>query len=268
MEFRELGRSGEKVSVIGMGTWKIGVFNSAEERAEQVRALRRGLDLGINLIDTAEMYASGRSEEVVAEAVKGRRDDAFIATKVSPENLRRDAVIAACDRSLKRLGVSTIDLYQVHWPNPSVPIKETMSAMEELVAQGKVRHVGVSNFGVDLMEAARESMSKSDIVSDQVEYSLKSRGAESEVLPYCRREKLTLIAYTPIARGNVRSMGFPESLLAEHHMTPIQAALSWVVRDEQVVAIPKAASIPHLEEDAASASMKLTQSEYRMIEGA
>ena len=266
MEYRELGRSGEKVSVIGMGTWRIGVFNSAEERQSQVDALRRGLDLGINLIDTAEMYATGRSEEVVADAIRERRDDAFVATKVSPENLRHDAVLAACESSLKRLGLSYIDLYQVHWPNPSVPIQETMSAMEELVNQGKVRYVGVSNFDVELTKRARESLSRVDVVSNQVQYSLKSRDVESSVLPYCQKEKLTLIAYSPLAKGSVRSMPIPEDLLSKHHMTPAQAALSWVLREEQVVAIPKAAGISHLEENAASASMKLTDSEYRTIE--
>ena len=264
MEYRRLGRTDERVSIIGMGTWKIGSFTTSEEREGQVKALRRGVELGINLIDTAEMYAHGRSEEVVGDAIKGIRKDVFIASKVSPENLRHDDVLKACKASLQRLGTTYIDLYQVHWPNPSIPIKETMSAMEELTRDGAVRFVGVSNFSVREIEDAREALTKNEIVSNQAEYSLTNRSVEAEILPYCAREKLTLIAYSPLARGQITGSA-PKALLQKHGLTPAQAMLNWVTRNEQVVAIPKAASIPHVEENASSVSVRLAPSEYDQL---
>jgi diketogulonate reductase-like aldo/keto reductase len=266
MEFRQLGRTGERISTIGMGTWKIGVYTSLAERAKQVQALRRGIELGCNLIDTAESYADGRSEEVVAEAVRDVRKDVFIASKVSPENLRRDAVTAACVRSLKRLGTSYIDLYQVHWPNPKVPIRETMAAMEELVRDGRIRHIGVSNFSVGQTDEARNALSKNELASNQVEYSLRSRAVEADILPYCKREKLTLIAYTPLARGSVPEEMIPRAISKKYGLTPIQVMLNWVTRSECVVAIPKSADAKHVEENASSVSVRLLEEEYRTIE--
>ena len=253
------------ISSIGMGTWRIGVYRGPEERARQVRAIRTGIDLGINLIDTAEMYAVGRSEEVVGEAVKDLRKEVFIATKVSPSNLHHDDVIKACSSSLRRLGTSYIDLYQVHWPNPSVPIKETMSAMEQLVHEGKVRYIGVSNFSVSETSEARAALARNEIASNQVEYSLTNRYTESDILPYCAREKVTLIAYSPLARGNIPEFAVQKPLLEKYKLTPAQAMLNWVTRHEQVVAIPKATNLAHLEENASSVSVRFTESEYEQI---
>jgi len=265
MEFRRLGRTDERISTIGLGTWKIGVYASLSERAEQVRALRRGVELGCNLIDTAEMYADGKSEEVVAEAVKDIREDVIIASKVSPENLHHDDVIAACTRSLKRLGTSYIDLYQVHWPNPRVPIKETMGAMEELIRDGRIRYIGVSNFSVKETNEARDALSKSELASNQVEYSLSNRGVEADILPYCEKEKLTLIAYTPLARGRVPKGMIPRVISEKYKLTPIQMMLNWVTRSESVVAIPKSADVKHVEENASSVSVRLSEAEYGTI---
>ena len=265
MEYRFLGRTGEKISAIGMGTWRIGSYHSAEERVAQVRALQKGVELGMNFIDTAEIYASGRSEEVVGEAVKELRDRVFIASKVAPGHLHHDDVIRACQASLQRLGTRHIDLYQVHWPDSSVPIKETMSAMEGLVKNGSIRHIGVSNFSVKETDDARAALAKSEIASNQVEYSLSNRYVEPDILPYCRKEKLTLIAYSPLARGRIADT-IPQALLRKYNMTPAQMMLNWVTRDEQVVAIPKAADIGHLEENAASVSTKLAPAEYGLLE--
>jgi diketogulonate reductase-like aldo/keto reductase len=264
VEYRQLGRTGERVSTIGMGTWRFGTHDSSAERVSQVRALRRGIELGINLIDTAEIYASGRSEEVVGEAVKGMREDVFIATKVSPEHLHHDDLIAACKRSLTRLGTSYVDLYQVHWPNPKVPTGETMSAMEKLLKEGAVRYVGVSNFSVSQMEDARAALGRTELVSNQVEYSLSNRHVEREILPHCIREKVTLIAYSPLARGNITD-SVPQSILQRYKMTPAQVMLNWVTRNDQVVAIPKAANITHLEENASSVSARFGEAEYGKI---
>ncbi len=264
MEYRRLGQTGERVSTIGMGTWKLGAYTDSEERAAQVSALRKGIELGINLIDTAEIYSGGRSEEVVGEAIKGARDRVLIATKVSPDNLRHDSVIRSCEQSLRRLGTGCVDLYQVHWPNPSVPIQETMTAMDELVRAGKVRYVGVSNFSVSQTEEARTALGKVDLVSNQVEYSLANRSAEEDILPYCVREGISLIAYSPLARGRI-SKSIPEAIASKYGMTPAQVMLNWATRREQVLAIPKAASHVHMIENAASVSKRFTESEYDLI---
>ena len=247
-----------------MGTWRIGVYSTPEERGRQVNMLKKGIDLGMNLIDTAEVYAGGKSEEVVGDAIKDSRERVFLATKVSRDNLRHDDVLAACEGSLRRLKTPYIDLYQVHWPNPSVPIGETMKAMEELVVRGKVRYIGVSNFDADLTEAARNSMAKNEVVSDQVEYSLVNRSAETELLPYLEREKTTLIAYSPLARGNI-AQGLPKALLQKYSLTPAQAMLNWVTRNEQVVAIPKAVKEEHVEQNASSVSLRLSGPEYESL---
>lgn len=264
MEYRQLGRTNEKVSVIGMGTWRIGNFHTAEERAEQVRALRRGVELGMNLIDTAEIYGAGRSEELVGEAVKDLRDHVFIASKVAPGHLHHDQVIRSCRASLMRLGTTHIDLYQVHWPDPTVPIKETMLAMEELVREGAVRYIGVSNFSVAETEEAKEALARSELVSNQVEYSLSNRYAEREILPYCAREKLTLVAYSPLAQGKIAD-SIPRALLEKYATTPAQVMLNWVTRHEQVVAIPKSGSVKHMEENASSISAELTPEEFARL---
>ena len=243
----------------------IGVYANLSERTRQVAALRRGIELGCNMIDTAEMYADGRSEEVVAEAVKDVRKDVFIASKVSPENLRHDDIIEACQRSLRRLKTSYIDLYQVHWPNPRVPIRETMKAMEELVRSGKIRYIGVSNFSVKQTDEARDSLSKNELVSNQVEYSLRNRAVEADVLPYCEKEKLTLIAYTPLAKGKVPSATIPQAICNKYNLTPIQVMLNWVTRSENTVAIPKSADIKHVEENASSVSVRFSEKEYCSI---
>jgi diketogulonate reductase-like aldo/keto reductase len=263
VEYRQLGRTREKVSTIGMGTWHMGTRGTLEERDREVKALKKGIELGMNLIDTAEIYSSGRSEEVVGHAIKGVREQVFIATKVAPGHLHHDGVITSCKASLKRLGIPYIDLYQVHWPDPNVPIKDTMAAMEKLVQEGAVRYIGVSNFSVDETNEARAALKKNEIVSNQVEYSLSNRYVEPEILPYCVREKITLIAYSPLARGKIKSI--PKELLQKYKMTPAQAMLNWVTRNEEVVAIPKSGDVAHLEENASSVSVRYEPSEYEKM---
>ncbi len=262
MEYRTLGKTNEKVSTIGMGGWRIGNYNSPEEKAEQVRAIKKGLDLGINLIDTAEIYGQGRSEQLIGEVVHDRRDSVFIATKVSADHLAYDDVIAACKRSLERLGTTYVDLYQVHWPNPSIPISETMRAMEELVREGKVRFVGVSNFSVEDVREAHAALARNELASNQVEYSLTNRSVEKELLPFCGDEGITLIAYSPLARGVIPENHVPEAILQKYRMTTAQVMLNWITRDDQVVAIPKAGRADHMEENARSVDIRLSQDEY------
>ena len=261
MEYRQLGRTGEKISVIGMGCWEMGLSKNHKDWAGEIASLRRGIELGMNLIDTAERYSSGRSEELVGEAVRDCRDDVFIATKVAPPNLRHDAVIRACKESVRRLGVSYVDLYQIHWPDSAVPIRETMSAMEELIQAGLVRYIGISNFSVPEAEDARAALARSEIASNQVEYSLTNRSVEADILPYCVREKITLMAYSPLAHGKI-ARSIPSDILRKYGMSPAQAMLNWATRNQQVVAIPKASNIRHQEENASSIVVRFSSAEY------
>ena len=267
MESKELGKSGEKIPVLCLGTWGIGGFGSKHLGGDDdaVQALRLGLELGMRFIDTAEMYARGHSEEVVAKAVKTERESVFIATKVSAEHLSYEGVLKSCETSLKRLETSNIDLYQVHWPNPHIPIAETMKAMERLVEEGKVRHIGVSNFSVGQTREAQEALSKSSLASNQVEYSLLDRSIEEDLLPHAEKEHITIIAYSPIARGQIPHGGRGErwkvldQIASKYGKTRTQVALNWLVVKQPVVAIPKAANLEHVRENAGAVGWKISK---------
>jgi len=273
LEFKELGKSAQKIPVLGLGTWGIGGFSSRILRGddEEVQALRSGLELGMRFIDTAEMYARGHSEEVVAKAVKSERENVFIATKVSPEHLSYNNVIKSCEASLGRLGTNYIDLYQVHWPNPSIPITETMKAMERLVADGKIRHIGVSNFSVQQTREAQEALSKSSLAANQVEYSLVDRSIEEDLLPFAQKGHVTIIAYSPIARGQIPQGGHGErwrvldQIASKYGKTRTQVALNWLIAKDDVVAIPKAASLPHVEENAGAVGWRMSAEDYEAL---
>lgn len=265
MEQRELGKTGEKVPTIGMGTWKMANTSTKGEWSAQVAALQRGIELGMTLIDTAESYGDGKAERLVGEAIQGRRENIFLATKVSPSHLRYDDVLEACDRSLQRLGTKQVDLYQVHWPNSAIPVGETMKAMEVLVREGKVRYIGVSNFGVQEMKDAQDALSKAELVSDQVEYSATAREVERQVIPYCEKEKLTVIAYSPLSRGAIPSSAVPKALSQRYQMTPAQVVLNWITHRESVIAIPKAAHKEHVEENAKSVDRRFAPEDYMML---
>jgi diketogulonate reductase-like aldo/keto reductase len=267
LEQRVLGKTGEKIPVLGMGTWRIGDA-TGEERADEVRAIRKGVELGMSMIDTAEMYGNGRAESLVGQAVKDIRDDVFIATKASPENFHYDDLIAACDASIRRLGVKHIDLYQLHWPSHTTPIEETMKAMEELVSQGKIRYIGVSNFSVSQTTKAREALPRSELASNQVQYSLTHREIEAQILPFCSKEKITVIAYSPLNVGRIATSKIPHDLLEKYGMTPAQIMLNWVTYNEAVVAIPKTTNIKHVEEDAGALDIRLSADDYGLLSSA
>jgi diketogulonate reductase-like aldo/keto reductase len=272
MQFRVLGRTQESIPVIGLGTWGIGgeIGPDSSQDEAGIQALRLGLDLEMKFIDTAEMYGAGHSEEVVARALEGRRDRVFVASKVSPRHFAYDDVLAAAKRSLKRLGLKQMDLYQLHWPSSMIPIPETMRAMEKLVSDGLTRYIGVSNFSVDQMREAQESLSHEKIVSNQVEFSLIDRSVEARILSYCQREGLTLIAYSPLGQGKIpRGKGSSFKVLDEiaekSGKTRNQVALSWVLQHGSVVAIPKAADIDHVKENAEVADWKLDNEDYQRL---
>jgi len=269
MQFRPLGRTRESIPIVGLGTWGIGGEMSPDPSRDDasIQALKLGLDLEMKFIDTAEMYAAGHSEEVVARALEGRRDGVFVASKVSPRHFAYDDVLAAAKRSLKRLGLKQMDLYQLHWPSSKIPISETMRAMEKLVSDGLTRYIGVSNFSVEQMKEAQQSLSHEKIVSNQVEFSLIDRSVEARILPYCQKEGLTLIAYSPLGQGKIpRGKGSSFKVLDEmaekSGKSRNQIALAWVLQHDSVVAIPKAADMGHVKENAEVADWKLDKEDY------
>jgi diketogulonate reductase-like aldo/keto reductase len=258
-----------------MGTWGMGggMRTDPSGDSEAIEALKLGLDLGMTLVDTAEMYGAGHSEEVVSKALEDWRKPVFVASKVSPSHFAHDDLLRSARKSLERLRVKMMDLYQLHWPNPRIPIAETMRAMEKLVRDGMVRYIGVSNFSVNQMKEAQAVLSKEEIVSNQVEYSLVDRAIETEVLPYCQREKVTLIAYSPLGQGRIaRGRGGPfgviDEIASRLGKSRSQVALNWLLQHESVVVIPKASNEKHVVENAAASGWKLGAKEFQDIDKA
>jgi diketogulonate reductase-like aldo/keto reductase len=247
--------SGETVPVLGQGTWGMG--EQARRAADEALALRLGLDLGMTLIDTAEMYGDGGAEEVVAEAIAGRRNEVFLVSKVLPENASRRKTVEACERSLRRLGTDRIDLYLLHWRG-SVPLADTLEAFQELTAAGKIRHWGVSNFDTDDMDELAALPGGADCATNQVLYNLTRRGIEFDLLPWCRERRIPLMAYSPIEQGRLLGHAVLKAVAARHGTTPAQAALAWLLRQPDVIVIPKATDPGHVRENRAALNLKLT----------
>lgn len=227
--------------------------------------MRVGISQGATHIDTAEIYGT---EGIVGEAIQGLRDEIFLATKVSSSHLHHDDVLKAAEGSLRRLGVKTIDLYQIHWPNPRIPIRETMDAMEELVKQGKIRYIGVSNFSVSELKEAQEAMSSQEIVSNQVEYNLQNREIESDLISYCKSQKITVIAYSPLNRGHigVAKDGLLDKVASKYGKTKAQVVLNFLTAEENVVAIPKSDNINHVKENCGASGWRLSADDMKRID--
>ena len=275
LEFRPLGKTSESIPEVGMGTWGMGggMHADSSRDSESIEALTLGLELGMTLVDTAEMYGAGHSEEVVSRALEDWRKPVFVASKVSPSHFGYDDLLRSARKSLDRLRMKKMDLYQLHWPNPRTPITETMKAMEKLVLDGMVRHIGVSNFSVAQMKESLAALSSEEIVSNQVEYSLVDRTVEEEILPYCQREKLTLIAYSPLGQGRIaRGRGGPfkivDEIAARLGKSRSQVALNWLLQHESVVVIPKASDKKHVVENAAVSGWKLSLNDFQEIDKA
>ena len=250
-------------------------MNSNSENDEMgIKAIRLGLDLGMRFIDTAEMYGRGHSEEVVAEAVNDQRDSVFLATKVSAEHLAYDDVLRSCEASLRRLRTKYLDLYQIHWPNSRIPLSETMKALEQLANEGKVRHIGVSNFSVRQITEAQEALSKTRVVSNQVEYSLTERSIERDMIPFSEKEKITIIAYSPLARGQISRQAYRDRWNVLHqvaaitHKTQSQVALNWLLLKPTVVAIPKTSNLDHVRENSGSVGWSLSTEQKERLDEA
>ena len=261
MDYKQLGSTSIQVPEIGLGTWAY---------TGGVVPLRRGVELGAYLIDTAESYGT---EESVGKAIRGIRDRVFVATKVSPRHFQRGDLLRAADRSLKRLNIDYIDLYQLHWWNDDTPIEETLGAMESLVQAGKVRFIGVSNFSVAQLQQAQAALSRVNIVSNQVEYNLVARSIEVELLSFCQENHITVIAYSPLAEGldhiykkdRLGGVGKVATLTGK---TPAQVALNWCVSKEGVIAIPKANSVAHVEEDCNASGWRLSAEHLGLLDQA
>jgi diketogulonate reductase-like aldo/keto reductase len=271
MRRKPFGATGEAVPVIGQGTWDMP--ESGARKAEAIRAMRRGIELGMTHIDTAEMYGSGEVERLVGEAIAGlARAPLFVASKVLPSNASYKGTIAACERSLKNLRLDYLDLYMLHWPS-NVPLRETMRALGDLVHAGKTRFVGVSNFDVDEMLEARDLLGEIPLACDQVLYHLRERGVEHRLVPEARAANVAIVAYTPFGRGQFprRSSAAAaalEQVAAKHGATPRQVMLAFLTREPNVFTIPKAATVAHVEENAGAGDLQLDAADIAAIDAA
>ncbi len=265
MECIKLGPTSIDIPEVGLGAWRY---------KGGVEPLRRGIDLGANLIDTAEIYGT---EAIVGQAIADRRDRVFLATKVAGNHMQHDAVLRAAETSLKRLRTDVIDLYQLHWPNTRVPIAETMRAMETLVDRGQIRYIGVSNFSVAQLQQAQAAMQHHAIVSNQVLYSLNCRDIEPELLPYCQAQHITIMAYTPLDDGRLavrprlrrrRGMAVLEAVAKEVHKTLAQVALNWCTSRSHVMVIPKSNRIERIEENCSASGWRLSAEQIARLDTA
>lgn len=270
---RKFGWTGFDVPVIGMGTWMI-QGRSRDALLRAIEALRLGLDLGMNHIDTAEMYGNGRVEELVSEVVDGRREQVFLVSKVLPSNASYEGTLKACGRSLKRLKTDFLDLYLLHWPSNQHPIEETMRAMEKLVDEHRIKFIGVSNFDVEQLREAQDALMKHRIACNQVLYHLAYRGIEQYLLPYCAENEIAIVGYSPFGHGN-----FPSShskggkvlagIAKRHNRTIRQIVLNFLTRDSNLFTIPKAGNPDHIRDNSgAEGNWKLSDEDIAAIDGA
>jgi diketogulonate reductase-like aldo/keto reductase len=257
--------SGEAIPSLGQGTW--GMAEDARRRKDEVAALRVGFDLGMTLVDTAEMYADGAAEALVGEAIAGRRDELFLVSKVLPENATRPGTVDACEHSLRRLGTDHLDLYLLHWRG-NVPLEETLDAFAALVDAGKIRYWGVSNFDVVDMIELWGLDGGTKVATDQVLYNLTRRGIEYDLMPWCRNRNIPIMAYSPIEQGRLLGHRELKSVAARHNATPAQVALAWLLRQDGVVAIPKAANVAHVRENRAALELHLTREDLAALDRA
>jgi diketogulonate reductase-like aldo/keto reductase len=266
---RAFGSTRRLVAPVGQGSWKI----EESSAASAVAALRRGLDLGLNHIDTAEMYGSGSAESLIAEAITGRRDEVFLVSKVLPGNASKRGTIAACEKSLARLRTDRLDCYLLHWRGAH-PLQETIAAFETLLSAGKIRSWGVSNFDVADLDEVAAIAGAGQPACNQVLYHLQERAIEHAVLPWCRRHGTALVAYTPFGQSTApfdartRSGGVLEKIAAAHGATSRQVALRFLLRHPEVFVIPKTSSVVHVEENAGAAALELSEAEEAAIDAA
>jgi diketogulonate reductase-like aldo/keto reductase len=259
--------SGEMVPVLGQGTWNLG--DDRRQRLAEVEALRLGLDLGMTLIDTAEMYGSGAAEKLVGEAIHGRRDEVFLVSKVLPQNATARGTVRACEESLKRLKTDRIDLYLLHWRG-DVALEDTLAGFESLLHTGKIRYWGVSNFDVADLEELVGLAGGEAVATDQVLYNLTRRGIERDLLPWCRARphRIPVMAYSPIEQGRLLEHPAIRTVAARHEATPARIALAWVLRTAGTIAIPRTGKVAHVRDNRAALDLHLTQQDLQELESA
>jgi len=266
MEYRPFGPTKREVSVIGEGTW----YFEDSDRKTAISALQKSLDLGINHLDTAEIYGNGEAEKIIGEAIAGRRDQVFLVSKVYPGHASRKGTIAACEHSLSRLRTDHLDCYLLHWRGRS-PLEETIEAFEKLKSDGKILSWGVSNFGVPDLEEALEIAGRGSLTCNQVLYHLKDRSIEKDVIPWCEKYDIAVTAYSPFGHGDFPSPRTKEGRVLEeiakaHGATPRQVALAFLTRQPSVFAIPKASTPEHVEENASASGVRLSKEEIDRID--
>lgn len=257
--------SGPTIPVLGMGTWRMG--ETTKHRQTEVAALRHGLDLGISLIDTAEMYGEGGAEEVIAEAIHDRRSEVFLVSKVYPHNASKRGTIAACERSLNRLKTDYLDLYLLHWRG-SIPLIETLAALQTLQQAGKIRSYGVSNFDVADMQEATQLPGGKAIATNQVLYNLLRRGIEVNLLPWCRQHQMPIMAYSPIEQGHLLNHQTLKTIAQDRGVTTAQVAIAWLLHQQDVIVIPKSSRIEHVNQNHAALDLQLSAAELSTLDAA
>lgn len=256
-------KSGQSMPVFGLGTWRMG--ERAGSRKDEADVLRYGLDRGITLVDTAEMYGEGGAEEVVADATAGRRDSVFIVSKVYPHNASRQGVKQACERSLKRLKTDRIDVYLLHWRG-NIPLAETVAGFEELRKAGKILSWGVSNLGVEDLNELKAIPGGENCTTDQVLYNLQERGLEFDLVPLCRQRQIPLMAYSPLFKGELKGKKALAEVATRHGRSPAQIALAWLLRNPDVVVIPKTAKKERVDENLAAIEIQLSAEDIAMLD--
>lgn len=255
--------SGQNIPALGQGTWHMG--EDADRRTSEIAALRLGLDLGMRVIDTAELYGSGASEHLIAEAIHGRRDEVFLVSKVLPPNATRRGAVSACEKSLKRLATDHLDLYLLHWRG-RIPLQETIEAFEQLTKSGKIRHWGVSNFDVSDMDELFTLNAGRNCAINQVLYNLAHRGLEFDLLDWSREHQMPLMAYSPIEQGALLEDFELVKLARRHSATPAQIMLAWVLRQDGIVAIPKAGIPEHVQQNRDALNIQLKQEDLDLLD--
>ena len=257
--------SGEAVPVLGQGTWGMG--EDPNSRQNEIDALRFGLDNGMMLIDTAEMYGDGAAEELVGKAILGRRDKAFLVSKVLPHNASRSGTIEACEQSLRRLETDHIDLYLLHWRS-QVPLAETLAAFEELVRAGKIRHWGVSNLDLADMVELVGLHGGPAVATDQVLYNLMRRGIEYDLLPWCEQHNIPVMAYSPLEQNRLLGDRELRRIAGNYSATPAQIALAWVLRNDRIIAVPKASTPEHVKQNSIALDIALSRDDLAALDRA
>jgi diketogulonate reductase-like aldo/keto reductase len=269
LDFKEISKD-EKIAALGVGTWRMGGGETPDHSNDEkeIASIRRGIDLGMTHIDTAEYYGAGHTEEIVGKAISPyNRKNLFITTKVWHNHLRYNELVNSMKASLRRLQLDYVDLYLVHWPNPKVPLKETMNALEYCVSQRYTRYIGVSNFPLNLLEESQSLLKENKLVANQVKYNLIDQEPNQTLLPFCQENDITLVAYTPLAKGALARPGNPvlDGLCQKYMKTQAQISLNWLLSQKNVITIPKASSEKHLLDNIGAVGWKMAKDDVNKL---